>query len=381
MANKKQEEKLSPNDVLKSKMKGNKEAHFNYVEKRKIPRISSGSLILDQYLSGGFEPCIIRPTGNTESGKTASTLEHMRQFLSDTSEPRKGLYIKAEGRLSESKQKASGIKFVEDVDDWKDGTCFILKSNVFEFCTDIVRGIINQRNNDPYTRFWITVDSMNGLIPKDDLDKGMGEAVKVAGGALLTSCFLSKVSLDIHELGHYVSLIGQMRSSGPQNQYGEKTQKVGSASGGNAIQHYADWIFEYYPPNQYIYEDYTVANGSNAGKKKKIGHYARISISKGDTEEKNQWIEYPVKYGSISGSVFAELEIVEVAIALSMFVKKGAWIYPDKFIIGKLKEKKIEMPESWQGQAKAIKFFADNPKATQITKECLLGMMTSKQGN
>lgn len=371
MTKKKEESGLSPNDILKSELDGHKSDHYNYVVKRHIPRISSGSLILDQYLSGGFEPTIIRPTGNTESGKTASTLEHLRNFLVDTSEPRRGVYVKAEGRLSESKKKYSGVKFVEDIDEWEDGTCMIIKSNTFEFVANTIRKLMDQKDNDPYTRYWFIVDSMNGLGLKDDLSKGMDEAVKIAGGALLTSVFLQKVSLDFHELGHYASLIGQMRSSGPQNPYGEKSQKVGSASGGNAIQHYADWIFEYYPPNKFIFEDLSEGTKGSGSSKKIIGHYARLSIAKGDTEEKNQWVEYPIKYGNNVGSVFREFEIVDLGVALSVFKKKGIWIYPNEYIKDKITKADIKIPEGWQGGKQAVKYFIENPEACDIVTNFL----------
>lgn len=355
-------------DILKSHLDATKENHFNYDDPVPMSRVSSGSLLVDLELNGGFEPCIIRPVGNTQSGKTASTLEHMRNFLSDMSESRKGVYIKSEGRLSEDKRRLSGVKFVTRPEDWEDGTCFLLKTNIYEDIVDLLRKLVNKKNNIPYTRYWFVFDSMDGLTSKDDFDKKAGEALKVAGGALMTSAFLRNFSLYMHEQGHYSSMIGQMRSSGPQTQYAEKSQKVGSASGGNAIQHYADWIFEYYPPSKFIFEDYSVDTRGKEDKKnqKPIGHYARFTIKKGDKEDCGSMVEYPILYGRQGGSIFKELELIDVGFALNIFIKKGAWISFDKSLRNEFEKSQTELPETIQGQRSLIQFIIDNPNAANI---------------
>lgn len=352
-------------DILKSHLDATIENHFNYDDPVSMPKVSSGSLLVDMQLNGGFEPSIIRPVGNTQSGKTASTLEHVRNFLNDKSESRKGLYIKSEGRLSESKQKSSGVTFVTKPEDWEDGTCFILKTNIYEDVVNLLRSLVNRKNNIPYTRYWFVFDSMDGLIGKEDFNKKAEDSVKVAGGALISSTFLKGFSLCMHEQGHYASMIGQMRSSGPQNQYAEKSQKVGSASGGNAIQHYSDWIFEYYPPNRFIFEDYSVESKAK-GEGEAIGHYARFTIKKGDKENCNIMVEYPILYGRQGGSVFKELEIVDVCFGLDIFIKKGAWITFDKSLRSEFQKSGVDLPETIQGQKSLIQFIMNNKNVADL---------------
>ena len=377
MARKKKEETsgMDSKDLLKSHLDSTKENHFNYDAETELPKSSSGSLLVDLQLNGGFEPCIIRPVGNTQSGKTASTLEHLRIFLSDESESRKGLYIKSEGRLSKSKRESSGVKFVSDPQDWEDGTCFILKTNIYEDVINLLRELIRRKNNIPYTRYWFIFDSMDGLIGIDDFEKKAEDAVKVAGGALLTSTFLKNFSLYMHETGHYASMIGQMRSSGPQNPYGEKSQKVGSASGGNAIQHYADWIFEYYPANKYIFDDYSV-DGRDP-KKKIIGHYARFIIKKGDKDERDIMVEYPILYGRKGGAVFKELEIVDVGFYLNLFIKKGAWITFDDSLKMHCASHNITLPETIQGQRSLIQLIMDSPDLAELVYKYIYNILQS----
>lgn len=373
-------EGMDAKDILKSHLDNTAENHFNYDDPILMPKVSSGSLLVDFQLNGGFEPSIIRPVGNTQSGKTASTLEHVRNFLNDTSEPRKALYIKSEGRLSLAKQQLSGVKFVTQPEDWEDGTCFLLKTNIYEDVVNLLRLLINKKSNNPYTRYWFVFDSMDGLIGKEDFKKKADEAVKVAGGALITSTFLKAFSLYMHEQGHYASMIGQMRSSGPQNQYAEKSQKVGSASGGNAIQHYSDWIFEYYPPNKFVFEDYSVDTKGKDDKKNKkiIGHYARFTIKKGDKEECGAMVEYPILYNQIGGNaVCRELEIIDIAVLLQILNKKGAWYSFDSSLISNIKDHNIEMPEQFQGSKNVVNYLKENKSACDIIEKYIRNIITS----
>lgn len=386
MARKKKEEEkenvsINSADILKSHLSATKERHFNFDDEVDFGKVSSGSLNIDLEIGGGFEPCIIRPTGNTQSGKTASTLQYIKSFLDDTTKKRRAIYIKSEGRLSKSKRDNSGVKFVVDANDWEDGTCFIYKTNIYEDVINLLRSLVDKKNNIPYTQYWFVFDSMDGLISKEDFEKKAGEALKVAGGALLTSDFLRKFSLYMHETGHYCSMIGQMRSSGPQNQYAEKSQKVGSASGGNAIQHYADWICEYYSPNRFIFEDYSVDKKSTDTKRKPIGHYARFIIKKGDKDERDIPVEYPILYNQTGGNaVIKELEVYDVCLALGFINKGGAWFSFKDFIVDLFNENGIEnVPEKIQGAKSVIQYLKENPNVTNILYDyCLNFLQASK---
>ena len=83
-----------------------------------------------------------------------------------------------------------------------------------------MRELVN--NNPEETKYFFIIDSVDGCIRKEDLDKGTQEAVKVAGGALLTSEFLKRMTLKLGKLGHVCILIHQNRSKIQLNQYEKK---------------------------------------------------------------------------------------------------------------------------------------------------------------
>ena len=181
--------KINNRDYTKQFLKSNKEYHYNLEPTAEEYIVSSGSMILDSYLGGGLGSGVHRFTGANEGGKTNEALNVMLNMLR-TVEGSKGLYIKAEGRLSKDVQKRSGLTFVSDAEEWVAGTCLVFECNVFDVVFDFLRGLL--RNNPDREKFCIVLDSMDGLLPKAELDKTTGEAAKVAGGALMTSDFFEK---------------------------------------------------------------------------------------------------------------------------------------------------------------------------------------------
>ena len=103
--------------------KNNKKFHYNDFEELDY-KIPSGSLNLDLALGGGLPAGVHRFTGVNEGGKTSEALEVMKNFLKTVPNAR-GLYVKAEGRLSPDMQKRSGVEFTSSPEDWADGNCFV----------------------------------------------------------------------------------------------------------------------------------------------------------------------------------------------------------------------------------------------------------------
>ena len=103
------------------------------------------------------------------------------------------IYIKAEGRLSDSMIERAGID--QDEKKW-----FIYKSNVYESVVDLMRHMV--QNNPEEHRYMFIIDSMDALIPRGDLEKSADDAVKVAGGSLISSAFLKRMALGLATRGH-----------------------------------------------------------------------------------------------------------------------------------------------------------------------------------
>ncbi len=137
---KKQEKtKADVRDFASGFMKSNKEHHLNFEESiAEDDFISSGSMIMDSEIGGGFLAGLLRFCGGNECGKTSEALQVMYEML-DSQENSRGLFIQAEGRLGKKMKARSGVKFVYDVSEWVDGTCLVLQSNIYDFVFDFIR--------------------------------------------------------------------------------------------------------------------------------------------------------------------------------------------------------------------------------------------------
>jgi RecA/RadA recombinase len=336
--------------VLQSILKDNKDHHYAFDNNIDYV-ISSGSLTLDMQMSGGIHPGIIRSSGVTEGGKTSSTLAFARSF--QAVHPEKGVvvYIKSEGRLSGSMIERSGVD--TDPKKW-----VVIPTNDYEFVIDMMRQLI--KDNDEGNLYFFILDSLDALVPRNDLQKSSLEANKTAGAALLTSDMLRKMAASFSSRGHICFLISQVRSTIKINQYEKRDPKVTNASGGNAALHYSDWIMEF---QQRYKSDIIYAN---AKKDKPVGHWCKLVFKKTPNEKTGIEVKYPIKYGRTEGSsVWVEYEIVDQLLAWEFAHTKGAWITICDELIKELEEVKLEMPKQHQGQENLKTFLEDNPKMTK----------------
>jgi len=173
-------------EILDKFLKAKKDDHYNF-EKSIDYKASSGSLQLDLNLNGGFGPGLHRFVGMNEGGKTSAALEVMKNML-NTQKEAKGFYIKAEGRLSNEMVARSGVKFVYDAKEWKTGTCFVFESNIYEVVVDAIKTLVEQ--NEDEHQYCFILDSVDGLISKQDIDKSFYDSNKVAGGAVIAANFM-----------------------------------------------------------------------------------------------------------------------------------------------------------------------------------------------
>ena len=345
----------TPEEQLNKYLKENRADHINF-EREKDYLISSKSLTFD-IETGGIRPSVLRMSGISEGGKTACTLSFMDDFLSKP-EKRRGVYIKAEGRLGKEQRERTTIKFVENSEEWVDGTCFIFKTNIYEAAISLMRDLVN--NNPSETSYFFVIDSMDALVPRGDIDKPFEEANKVAGGSLLSADFLRKMSLKISSRGHICVLISQVRSTVSINPYAKTDPKITNASGGNAALHYSDWIFEF---QQRHNKDFIWAG--EEGKSERLGHYCKVIFRKTPNESTGIEIRYPIKYGRKDGkSVWVEYEIVDQMLAFNMAIKEGAWVKLSDSIVKELSEKKVPHEPKFNGVKKFRDYLESTPAFT-----------------
>ena len=341
-------EEAGTKEALKSFLKQNEEHHYNFEEEIDY-KISSGSLKVDFELDGGFGPGLHRFTGMNEGGKSSEALEVMKNFLKEPNS--KGVYIKAEGRLSKEMKERCGVSFVTSEDDWDNGSCFIFDCNIYETVLDLMRVLVTK--NPESTRYCFILDSLDGLIMKDDLNKGFEDAHKVAGGALLGAKFMQKMSIALAKRGHMAIFISQVRADIKLDPYSKAPVRQTTATGGNALLHFANYILEFEPrfKKDLILENQT--QPVDQQKNKILGHIAKITVKKSPNEKTNYTLEYPIKYGRKNGtSIWVEKEIIDMLYLWGYISKKGAWISIEEDFVDMLKKNKFEFPEKVQGEPK-----------------------------
>ena len=351
---------ITSQDQLKSFLKNNKDSHYNF-EPSIDYKVSSGSLLLDYYLNGGIGTGLHRFCGINEGGKTSCALQFMKNFL-DQPKKRKGFYIKAEGRLSKEMIARSGVKFVFNDEEWVEGTCFVFESNIHETVFDSMRELVGK--NDEKIQYFFLLDSVDGLIRKGDLEKTFEESQKVAGGAVIAADLMKRMSIALQKRGHVAVFVSQVRADIKLDPYSKAPIRQTSATGGNALLHFANYIVEFEPryKGDLILQD--PANKTIDLKKNPIiGHFAKATIKKSPNEKTNMTITYPIRYGRKNGtSIWVQKEIVDLLYAWEFLEKKGAWINPVDEFKELLNENGLEFPEKVHGDATLFKFIEDNEK-------------------
>jgi len=255
---------------------------------------------------------------------TSAALSFMKNFLSSVPNS-KGFYIKAEGRLGKEMRERSGINFVFNAEDWQVGTCFVFESNIYETVVAAMRELVTKNEED--CRYYFLLDSVDGLITKGDLDKGFEDSNKVAGGAVIAANFMKRLSIALAKRGHMAVFISQVRADIKLDPYSKAPVRQTTATGGNALLHFANFILEFEPRYK---GDLILKNPSekqiDAVTNPIIGHFAKVTVKKSPNEKTNLTIAYPIKYGRTNGnSVWIEKEIVDLLLLWEFIVKGGSW--------------------------------------------------------
>ena len=369
---------LTPNELISSFLKNNEKDHYNYEEEHDY-KVSSGSLVVDYELGGGFGPGLHRFTGINEGGKTSEALEVMKNFLQTVPNGR-GFYIKAEGRLSKEMQSRSGVDFVFNSDEWADGNCFVFECNIYETVVEALRMLVGK--NTEGTKYCFILDSVDGLIAKGDMDKPFEDSKKVAGGAVIAYDFMKRVSIALAKRGHMAIFISQVRADIKLDPYSKAPVRQTSATGGNALLHFANFILEFEPcfktdqilqkPNEKYDQE----------KNKIIGRHAKITVKKSPNEKTNSIISYPIIYGRKGGkSIWIEKEILDMMFLWDLANKKGAgWIEFDEDFIGMLKDEGMDFPVKIQGETQLASFLEENKDVKDFLVSYFKKMLISSYG-
>ena len=298
-----------------------------------------------------------------EGGKTSASLEVMKNFLKMPKS--KGVYFKAEGRLSDEMIKRCGVKFVFNHEEWEEGTCFVFESNIYETVVDLMRQLVS--SNDEKNKYCFVLDSVDGLIKKADNAKTFEDAVQVAGGANIAATFMKKMSIALGKRGHMAIFVSQVRADIKLDPYSKAPVRQTTATGGNALLHFANWIIEFEPR---FGGDQILLNPSVKKMDPKtnpaIGHYAKVVVKKSPNEKTNTRISYPIRYGRTGGnSIWVEKEVVGTLEAWEFIKKAGAWISITEDFREVLSEGGFSLPEKVQGENKLFSLIEDDSALCQ----------------
>jgi hypothetical protein len=207
------------------------------------------------------------------------------------------------------------------------------------------------QNNDEGKKYMFILDSVDGLMTKGDSLKSMTEATKVAGGAVISSMLMKRISLALSKRGHMAIFISQVRSDIKLDPYAaNKDIRQTTATGGNALLHFANWILEFEPK---FGKDLILEKPNeryDQVKNKIIGHNVKIIIKKSTNETTNSNVQYPIKYGRKDGSsVWREYEIIDQILSWEFAVAKGAWVTFSDQTIEELKKVNLDLKKQHQG--------------------------------
>lgn len=305
---------ISPAQQLKALLDANDKDHYdNHVqepEEEEGYKISTGSLKLDIELGGGLDAGAHRFIGVREGGKTSAALEVARNFQLKFKDKGFVVYFKAEGRLSEDLLNRSKI-------DTNPEKFKVIPSNVYEFVIDTMRSLV--RNNKTKHKYMFIIDSIDGLMTREELEKTTEESVATASSARMLSILFKRMSLALSEMGHLALFISQERGQIVIDKYAPRAQTQGNSSGGNAIQHYVNFAINFKQRNKadLIFED-----GEEGGKI--IGHWCKVQLLKTVNDNSNTEVRYPIKRGR---GVWREMEVADITLQWDFYKKKNNIMY------------------------------------------------------
>lgn len=376
-----EETEVSSKDFLSSFLDNNKAEHFAFVQPKHIP-ISTGSLILDSLVtirSGG----VVRLVGKgAELGKTSESFVIAQNYM-DTMPKAKTIYFKAEARLTPEIIARSGLKFVFSPTEWETGTVFVFPVNIFEVFADLLETIIPQMH-EAGEHLCVILDSLDGLMLRSDKGKALwaekADNVKVAGVPALTKILFRRLGLPITHYDVLLLVTGQYSADIKLDPYSPAAPRQAETSGGNAIAHQSDYVFQYLPR----YGGDQILENPNEKpdyqKNKSIGVYSTLEIKKSGTDVSGTKVRLAIRKGRVGNAIWIEREIVELMVGWSMWTKSGTWLKLDEKLREEIKEKTgVELPDKVQGMDRAYALIESHPEVVKFLYKKFSALLT-KQG-
>jgi len=348
-AEKEESEGPSSKDILSSFMTEHKDDHFNdVVPLHKV--ISTGSLLLDQHVkirSGG----VVRLSGlGAELGKTSESLVLLSNYMSVMPKS-KGIYFKAEGRLSDEMKIRSGMKFVENPAEWEYGTTFVFCGNKFEVVAQLIENLLKDMH-DKGEHLGIIIDSLDGLILRADADKdvwGGKESPKVAGVPLLTKLLFRRIALPVTHYDALMMITSQYSAPISLDPYAPAAPRQISGGGGSSAMHQSDYVFEL---GQRYMGDYILEKPDEKPDVKSnqiVGVWATYHIKKSGTDSSGIKIKIPIKKGRVGSAIWVEKEVVDMILMFNLAKRSGAWFTFEEAFVNEAKEAGVTLKEKVQG--------------------------------
>lgn len=361
----KEQEKLQ--DILDK----NSKDHFNNIDGKSY-KVSTGSLTFDLETGGGIPNSIIRCAGEAETGKTSFSLNLTKNFLKEKN--RRAIYFLSDKDLSDSLVLRSGLKFVDNVEDWDDGTCYIIRTNAYEMVLNTINSLVKDRQTAK--QYLFVLDSMDNLAPKSKLEvTDFAEANRLGGTGAISAHFFQCFNVLLPRLGHMVIMISQFRDTINASTRGPAIHKQMNTSGGRAIEHAASWAFEFLPA---LNSKEDMFWDGEPYKSKKIGHNCIIQFKKTTNEKTGAKIKYPIVYGRQDGnSIWIEREIFSMLLINAQIKAKGSWLEISDFLLKEIRQVDPEFPEKVQGEDNFVSLLMGKPKVSQFLYRFAKDTLTS----
>lgn len=335
-------------------------------------KVSTGVMSLDYLLGGGIASGTqCRLLGPPSGGKSSEALLIIKNFLESRPKAR-ALIIPTEARLTEKLKSRSGIKFVEIPDEWENGSCLIIPTNIYEKIANFLWTLIKTnelKKKEDRENFIVMIDCLDYLTLESDMEKNFGESRKVAGPQYLTKLLWSKMALPFAAGQHIFLAISQQSAAPKIDPYAKDPLRQGGSSGGSGIQYQASSVIEFTPryEGDYILEDQNAKYDPK--KNDKIGHYVHYIIRKSDNEKYDVKGEYAVKYGRKDGnSIWIELELANQLIAWELLKREsaqGSFIVENN-LLEEIRKIDSDCPDKFRSQGRFQEYLESKPEVSKL---------------
>lgn len=282
-----------------------------------VDAIPTGSLNLDLALGVGGMPRgrVIEIYGPESSGKTTVALHVVAQAQKMGGE---AAFIDAEHALDPVYAKKLGVD-TENL--------IVAQPDTGEQALDICEALVRSGALDV-----IVIDSVAALVPKAEIEGEMGDT-HVGLLARLMSQALRKLTGVISKSGTVVIFINQLREK-----VGVMYGNPETTPGGRALKFFSSVRLD-------VRRQEAIKNGTEI-----IGNKTRVKVVKNKVAPPFKEAEFDILYGE---GISKESDIIEVAVAMDIIKKSGAWFSYNGEKIG-------------QGRDNVRKYMVENPEFTDM---------------